>query len=146
MKKFESFSDAVRYAYDNQEHNQAYFTRNYGIDKAQVSNLLKGEGPAKPQKKTINLWSKALGVDIKISDDGKWEVRESHIKDYGTETRSRMISDMRSEYEKRKGARPPSRTERDLLIEHLQERAEALARDLRRLRDLEDNRKGRNED
>lgn len=51
--------------------------------------------------------------------------------------KTHKVKRLMEEYESRKAVRPPSDTEREILLEFLQQQAEALSKGLRRLNDLQ---------
>lgn len=111
--------------------NGSELAREADMHHSQISHYINGTNV--PYKRTIAKLSEVLGVHIEKRDNSWAIIYDEYNPD--------RLEELLTEYESRKAARPPSDSERDLLIEFLRSQAESLAKGLDLLAALEDERR-----
>ncbi|MEX0773113.1 MAG: helix-turn-helix transcriptional regulator [Balneolales bacterium] len=78
QKIFGDFSDALDYVLRIKGLSPSEFARKWGKDDAQVSRYLNNKSI--PYPRTIKVINRLLGVDIKKTPTGKWELRDVNFQ------------------------------------------------------------------
>lgn len=83
LNKFDTFSEAFKYAVDKTGENHDTFYKKIPMDKGQWSKIYNGK-TQKPRAKTRDRLTEVVGVEIVERADGSWELLQPEYKNENT--------------------------------------------------------------